>query len=293
MGLTIEPLTLVFGARVTGFSARRPLDDGTVAEIQAAFDEYQILHFPDQPVTDDEQVAFTELFGPLEPTVAGSSGAGSVIAHISNLLPDGSLKNPNGQRALFTRANQFWHTDSSFKPVPAKASLLTAREIPPDGGDTEYASTRAGYASLSEDMRQRLDGLIARHDLERSRARMSPDAMTDEQRAANPPVFHALVRRNPANGRKSLLVGSHIAGIVGMDEDEALALNDELIAASTQTPFTYRHQWAVGDMVLWDNRAVMHRGHAYDEANHRRIMIRTTLLGDGPTVVDGIIQASA
>lgn len=202
MGITLEPLTPVFGARVTGISVQDGIDDGTARQIQAAFDEFQVLHFPDQPVTDDEQIAFSEHFGPLEPTVAGASGAGSVIAHISNILPDGSIKDPDGQRALFTRANQLWHTDSSFKDVPAKASLLSARLIPPTGGDTEYASTRAGYDSLSEEMKRRLEGLIARHDLHHSRVQMSPDAMTEDQRRAHPPVLQAAVRTNPANRRK-------------------------------------------------------------------------------------------
>ena len=290
MTLEIEKLTPVLGARVGGLSIRDGVDDATIAEIAAALDEYSVLHFPDQPATDDQQIAFTGKLGPLEGTVVGSVGAGSPIARISNIMPDGTVKDPDGQRALFTRANEYWHTDSSFKPVPAKASLLSAREIPAAGGDTEYCSTRAGYEALPDETKARIEGLIAIHSLEQSRSMLSADAMTDAQKAENPPVHQALVRVNPRTGRKSLMIGSHFVGIVGMDNEEAMELWDELMASATRPEFVYRHKWNADDMVMWDNRAAMHRATPYDEVKSRRIMIRTTLAGAGPTVVDGEIQ---
>jgi len=293
MGLRIRPLTPVFGAEISGFSIRDGVDDATFAEIERAFEERSLLLFRGQPVNDEEQIAFSARFGPLEATLAGAIGANSRLARISNLLPDGTIKDPNSQLALFTRANLFWHTDSSFKAVPAKASLLSARVIPPSGGDTEFASTRAAYEALPAAARKRLEGLIAVHSITKSRERLSPQAVTEEQKKALPPVPQALVRTNPATGRKSLLIGSHIAGVVGMTEAEAMALNEELVDLATRPEHTYRHTWRVDDIVMWDNRAVLYRGHPYDEVAHRRLMIRTTLAGSGPTVVNGRIVETA
>ncbi len=288
--LVIEPLTPAFGARVTGFSIREGVDDGTLTAIESAFEAYSVLYFPDQPVDDEEQIAFSERFGPLEGTLPGAVGAGTKVARITNVMPDGTLKDPDSQLALFTRANIFWHTDSSFKPKPAKASLLSARRIPTEGGDTEFASTRAAYESLPSATQERLDGLIVVHDIAHSRAMLTPKALSTEQRAAMPPVEQALLRVNPSNDRKSLLIGSHAARIKGWNDGESKALLEELMAATVKPEHTYRHRWTVGDIVMWDNRAVLHRGHEYDEINDRRLMIRTTLAGAGPTVVDGIVQ---
>ena len=293
MGLEITALTETFGARVTGFSIRAGIDDAAFRAIEDAFERFSVLNFPDQPVDDREQITFSERFGPLEATLAGAVGAGSKIVRLTNVLPDGTLKDPNGQQALFTRANNFWHTDSSFKPAPARASLLSARQIPSKGGDTEFASTGAAYESLSPAMKQRVEGLIAIHDIAHSRVRLDPKSVTEEQRRQMPPVPQAMVRVNPTTGRKSLLIGSHVSGIVGMDDGEAAALNEELVAIATQPEFTNRHRWTLGDIVMWDNRAILHRGMPYDEVNDRRLMIRTTLAGAAPTVVDGAIQPNA
>ncbi len=293
MTIEIAPLTPIFGARITGFDVRGPLDEATIAAIDRALDDYSVLHLPGHPVTDDEQIAFTERFGPLEGTLPGAVGAGSKVARMSNYLPDGTMKDPIGQKALFTRANNFWHTDSSFNPTPARASMLSAREIAMSGGDTEFASTRAAYDALSAEMRERVEGLIAYHDIAHSRLKLSPDAVTAEQRQKMPPVPQAMVRVNPTTGRKSLLIGSHISRIDSMADDAAEALNAELVALATRPENTYRHIWSAGDIIIWDNRAVLHRGLPYDEVNDRRLMIRTTLAGAAPTVVDGRIQPGA
>jgi alpha-ketoglutarate-dependent 2,4-dichlorophenoxyacetate dioxygenase len=293
MTIEIEQLTPIFGARITGIDVRDPLDKATITAIDRAIDDYSILHLPGQPVTDDEQVAFTEQFGPLEETLPGAVGSGSKVARMSNYLPDGTMKDPDSQKALFTRANNFWHTDSSFNPAPARASMLSARKIATTGGDTEFASTRAAYDALSEEMRAKVEGLIAYHDIAHSRLKLSPNAVTALQRQKMPPVPQAMVRVNPMTGRKSLLIGSHISRIEGMADDEAEALNEELVAIATRPENTYRHIWSPNDIFIWDNRAALHRGLPYDEVNDRRLMIRTTLAGAGPTVVDGRIQLGA
>ncbi len=289
--LKIESLTPGFGARVSGFSIREGVDDAAFAEIEAAFEEYSLLHFPAQPVDDDEQIAFSERFGPLEATLPGAVGAGSKIVRLANTMPDGSLKDPDSQIALFTRANKFWHTDSSFKSTPAKASLLSTRQLPRAGGDTEFASTRVAYESLPAATRARLEGLLVIHDIAQSRSMLTPDALSSEQRKAMPPVEQALVRVNPVNGRKSLTIGSHASLIRGWNETDSKALLKELFEATVQPGNTYRHRWTDGDILMWDNRAMLHRGHEYDEVGDRRTMIRTTLAGAGPSAIDGVIQA--
>lgn len=287
MALRIEPLTEFFGASVSGFDARESLSAETQAEISAAFEDFSVLVFHDQPLTDEQQIIFSEYFGPLEETLPGLVGSGSKIVRVSNMLADGSLKEPGSHLALFGAANLMWHSDSTFKAAPAKGSILSARQIVKQGGDTEYASGRAAYDSLSADMKQRLDGLVAIHSIATSRRKVDPNAVSAEQETALPPVPQALVRPNPVNSRKALVLGSHIGAIVGMADDEAMALIDELTEIATQDAFTYRHVWRPNDVVMWDNRAVLHRGRPYDEANERRLMVRTTLAGDGPTAVDG------
>lgn len=293
MSLEIEPLTPHFAARVSGFSIRDGVDAETFAAIEAAFEEHSVLLFPDQPVTDEEQIAFSERFGELEGTLKGAVGADSKLARITNILPDGSLKDPDSQLALFTRANMFWHADSTFKATPAKASLLSARIVPPEGGDTEFASTRAAWQALPERTRAEIENLVAVHDLAYSREKLAPGAISDEQRAALPPVQQALVRTNPVNGRKALLLGAHVSGIVGMNDMLGRALHDTLMEFATQPEATWRHSWRADDIVMWDNRCVLHRGHLYDERNHRRLMIRTTVAGAGPTAADGQVLPAA
>lgn len=288
--LRIEPLTPVFAAEVSGFDAREPLSAEIQAGILAAFEEYSVLVFHNQPLTDEQQITFSEYLGPLELTLPGVVGAGSKIVRVSNMTADGALKEPGGHLALFGKANLLWHADSTFRAAPAKASILSARQIALQGGDTEYASTRAGYDSLSAAMKQRVNGLVAVHSIATSRRKIDPRAVSPEQEKALPPVPQALVRPNPVNGRKALVLGSHICAIAGMADNEAQALLDELTANATQPAFTYRHVWRDDDLVMWDNRAVLHRGHPYDEVRERRLLVRTTLAGDGPTATDdGVI----
>ena len=292
MSLSIEPINPHFGARVTGVSIRDGMDDATFARIERAFEDHSVLVFRGQPVTDEQQIAFSERFGPLEGTIAGVVGTGSKVVRVSNMLPDGTLKEPGGRLSLFGRANGFWHTDSSFRATPAKASMLSARIIPEEGGDTEFASTRAAFESLPVERQAELEGKVAVHSLAYSRRKLSPDAISPEQEQALPPVQQALVRVNPVTGRKSLLIGAHVQDIVGMAHEAAQALLSDLLARATEARFTYRHRWTVGDIVMWDNRAVLHRGHAYDDVGSRRLLIRTTLAGDGPTAAEGRVLAA-
>jgi len=282
--LTFEPLTPVFGATVAGIDITGDVSDEAIAEIQWAFEEYSVLVFHGQPLDDETQLAFSRRFGPLEDSLASTGGGGGYFARLTNVKEDGSLADPNSQRQLFSKANEFWHTDSSFKPVPARASLLSGRLVPPEGGETEFASARAAFAMLPEETQRRLEGMICEHDLSRSREMISPDAMTDAQRAAYPPVFHTMVRANPVNGRKALFLGTHVTRIVGVPDDDSRTLIDELMELITRPEFVYRHVWAQDDLVMWDNRCVLHRGRPWDATKYGRTVQRTTLAGDGPTV---------
>lgn len=290
MTLQATPLTPVFGAAITGVDATREAPAETAAALRAALDDYSLLVLRDQKLTDDQQVAFSRVFGALEDSLTGTRGEGSYFAKLSNVLPDGGLADPESQRMLFSRANELWHSDSSFKEVPGRVSLLSGRTVPPEGGETEFASLRAAYAALPEETKRRIEGLVCEHDLAHSRDTYDPRAMTAEQRGAYPPVRHAMVRTNPNNGRKSLYIGAHVRRIVGWPDDEGRALIDELMDFATRPEFVYRHAWRTDDLAIWDNRCTLHRGRPWDWSRHARVMQRTTVAGLGPTVGPNAVE---
>jgi alpha-ketoglutarate-dependent 2,4-dichlorophenoxyacetate dioxygenase len=292
MGLSVRRLHPLFAAEVLGVRLR-DIDDPTFAHLREAFEEHSVLVFHDQHLTDDEQIAFTRRFGPLEETtrsIAQNAHVAPQIADLSNVDPDGNTYSAEDRRMLYHKGNQLWHSDSSFKPVPAMASLLSAREVPPEGGETEYASLRAAWEALPQAMQAQLEGKIAVHSFAYSRGLIAPDLLLPEQEAALPPVKQLMVRRNPANGRKAIYLGSHASHIIGMPLEQGRALLRELLTHATQSPFVFHHRWSVGDCVMWDNRAVLHRGRPWDE-RHRRVMHRTTVAGDGPTVPNPVLAA--
>jgi len=183
----------------------------------------------------------------------------------------------DSRQRMFQLGNRLWHTDSSFKRVPALASLLYARSIPPVGGHTEFADERAAYDALPEEMKRRLDSLVAEHSIFNSRARLGFTSFSDEERAGLPPVPQVLVRTHPESGRKSLYLASHAGRIFGMGEEEGRALIDQLVAHATQPQFVYTHRWRVHDLVIWDNRCTMHRGADFDDLRWKRDMQRATV----------------
>jgi alpha-ketoglutarate-dependent 2,4-dichlorophenoxyacetate dioxygenase len=253
-------------------------------------------------------MAFSLKFGPLERTIRATGREDRLhpnLVDLSNLDPDGEerLMDWGDRRMVYQSGNQLWHTDSSFKPVPAMASMLSAREVPPAGGETEFASMRHAWATLPEDMRRRLEGRIVVHSILYSRSTIAQGLFNEAEAGDLPPVRQALVRANPVNGRQSIFVGSHAWYIEGMDHDESRRLLDELLAHATRLERVYQHRWHPWDLVMWDNRCVLHRGRPWDAARHRRVMRRTTVAGEGPTADppyatrtpawEGIIPASA
>lgn len=287
---TITPLHPLFAARVTGLDLNDALDDSVFAAISDAFDRYSVLVFPQQKIDDATQIRFSERFGPLESTRAGANGAGSKLIVLTNIGPDGKIGASSDKHVLNNKANRIWHTDSSFKAVSARASLLSAREIPSQGGDTEYASMRCAYAALSDADKALVEGRVAIHDFTWSRSRIDAVLVSDAERAAQPPVRQAVVLDSPYG--KALYLGAHAHYIEGVDGAESRALIDRLIAFGTQDRFVYRHTWSSHDLVLWDNRAVLHRATPFATSNERRHMVRTTVAGIAPTIASQSAQAA-
>ncbi len=279
MATQVSPLHPTFGAEVRGVDLTRAVTPEVFAEIEAAFNSYGILVFPGQPLGDERQLAFSQLFGSLEvnPNYAGSKmRLRPDIADISNLDAEGQVLARDDHRNLFNLGNQLWHTDSSFKRIPAKCSLLSARELPSSGGETEFADLRAAWDALPEARKREIDGLVVEHSIFRSRSQIGFAEFNDEICKQLPPVPQALVRHHPASGRTSLYLASHASHIVGRPVEEGRALIEELIAFATQPQFVYQHRWTVGDLVIWDNRCTMHRGRPYDDTQ-RRVLHRTTV----------------
>jgi alpha-ketoglutarate-dependent taurine dioxygenase len=276
--LTIEPTGATLGAFVTGVSIPA-LDDATWQQIEAAFLEYGVLIFPGQHLTAQQQIAFGERFGRIEELVKGHK-----IIPVSNKKPDGTLlkDDENGMKIL--QGNEGWHTDSSYMPVSALASMLSAHVVPSSGGETEWADARAAYDALDEATRTRVQSLAAYHSLYYSQAKIghvgtygSSYGFHKEKTPLRP-----LVKVHPVTGRAALYIGRHAHAIPGLSEAQSQALLDQLVAFTCQPPRTYLHRWNVGDVIVWDNRCVLHRARPYD---HRepRVMMHTRIAGDPVT----------
>jgi alpha-ketoglutarate-dependent 2,4-dichlorophenoxyacetate dioxygenase len=296
MAIQVSQLHPTLGAEVRGVDLTLAVTPEVFAEIEAAFNRYGILVFPEQPVSDEQQLAFSRLFGPLEvnPNYAGAKmRLRPDIADISNLDAEGRVLARDDRRNLFNLGNQLWHTDSSFKRIPAKCSLLSARELPSSGGETEFGDLRAAWDALPETRKRELDGLVVEHSIFRSRSQIGFADFNDEVFKQLPPVPQALVRHHPASDRTSLYLASHASHIIGWPVEEGRALIEELIAFATQPQFVYQHRWTVGDLVIWDNRCTMHRGRPYDDTQ-RRVLHRTTVSDRANTLdQEGLVAISA
>jgi alpha-ketoglutarate-dependent 2,4-dichlorophenoxyacetate dioxygenase len=282
MGITIVPVTPDFVAEVGDVDLSRPLADDDLAAIKAAFWKYAVLVFPQQTLSQDQQLAFAQHFGPIEtertldPKATPSRFSGA-FADISNLAADGKIWGETSRQRMYKAGNRLWHTDSSFKRLPSICSLLYAETVVPLGGRTEFADQRAAYDALPEATRRKLQGLVAEHWIATSRRRSGFMEFTEEEQRRLPPVPQVLVRTIPQNGRKSLYVASHAGRIWGMPDAAGRALIDELIAHVTQRQFVYTHRWRPHELVMWDNRCTMHRGTEFDDLRWVRDMRRVTV----------------
>jgi alpha-ketoglutarate-dependent 2,4-dichlorophenoxyacetate dioxygenase len=283
--MDIVPLGPGFAAELRGVTlADIAADDAAYAAARAAFEQHSVLVFRDQQVTDEGQLAFSRRFGPPEVTKVGSLGTGSHFVILSTIGPDGKVVPPDHRYALRNKANQLWHTDSSFKRVPALTSVLSARIIPARGGETEFVSTRLAFERLDPGSRKKLENSFAWHDYAHSRGQIAADLANPEERAALPPQCWRMVWKNPVNGRSALYLASHAYAVEGMEASAGKKLIDELMDLATAPGTSYVHEWKSGDVVMWDNRATMHRGRPW-LAHEARFMVRTTI---SATEADGL-----
>ena len=275
-----------FGVEIGGVNIAQPVTSDDWEKISAAFEAHSVLLFREQSMDDESQIAFSEQFGPLERTVSANPAGGTAFARQSNIdINDGSVIPPDDRRMIYQKANMLWHTDSSFKPVPSLCSVLSAREVPMTGGNTEFLSCRAAWDRLSPARQAELEGLVVLHSLVHSRGLVDPTVLTEAQKAEVPTVRQALVRTNPTNGRKALFIGAHASHIEGMPIDEGRALLAELLEIASPPEAVFSHEWHEGDVIVWDNRCVLHRATPFDTRRFRRLMQRTTVAGDAPTVL--------
>ena len=289
MTLRITPLHQHIGARAEGVDLRRALSADEAAQVEAAMDRHAVLVFPGQDIDDDQQMAFATNFGPLETTRATVDVAKQRLAHplmndISNLDENGEILGADDRRRMFNLGNRLWHTDSSFKATPAKYSMLHARSIPPEGGETEFADMRAAWDALPAKMKDRVRDLVCDHSLIYSRALLGFGEFNAEERRQFAPVPQRLVRRHAGSGRRSLYLSAHIGAIHGWPRPEAMALIRDLAEHATEREFVYQHRWSVGDLVVWDNRCTMHRGRPYEDNLYQRDMRRATVSDSAPTL---------
>ena len=289
MAVSIRQIHPVFVGEVAGVDLRNPLTAEEAAAIEAGMDRYAVLVFHDQPITDEQQIAFSRNFGEIENSAGGhiakphEKRLHPLMIDVSNLDRNSRPLAREDRRRLFNLGNQLWHSDSSFRAIPAKYSLLSGRVVVAKGGNTEFADMRAAYDALDEETKAEVEDLVCEHSLIYSRGLLGFTELTEEERVMFRPVRQRLVRTHPVSGRKSLYLASHAGAIVGWPVPEARAFLRDLSEHATQPQFVYAHKWRQYDLVMWDNRQTMHRVRRFDDREIRD-MRRTTVAGDAPTV---------
>ena len=284
--VSFEQLHPTFAAETAGVDLSVPPDAALRDEFVAAMDCYAVCILRNSSaVNDADHLAFGRAFGPLmrqkmQQTVSGRGIRLSTdeLVDVGNLDENGCIHGADDPRRAFHKGNLLWHSDVTFDPVRATYSILAAHQVPPDRADTEFADMRAAYDALDEGTKHRIEGLSAEHSIWYSRILGGMEEVSDDVKATRPPAQHALVQVNLRTGRKSLCLASHASHIVGWPVDEGRALLDELTAHATQPEFVFRHQWRLGDIVMWDNQQTMHRGTRFDDTRYPRDMRRVTVL---------------
>jgi alpha-ketoglutarate-dependent 2,4-dichlorophenoxyacetate dioxygenase len=279
MTLEINRLHPPFFAEVSGVDLTENFSNDVLKEIVVAFAENAVLLFRDQIFNDKSQINFTARMGPLERNIGGEFGSTHPeISKLSNIGVNGKTFKKGSDGEAFLMGNSIWHTDSSFKVIPALGSALSARAVPPVGGETQFCDMRAAYDELDQDSKKLIEKSTAVHSFAYSSGKISTNILTDDEREQLPPVQHPMVRVHPESRRKALYVGRHASHILGMPVQDGRSIIARLNSFATQSKFVYTHKWCVNDLVMWDNRMVMHRGRPYD-ARYKRIMHRTTIAG--------------
>lgn len=294
MALSVRQLHPLFVGEVSGVDMRQPTDAALVAEIVAAADRYAVLLFRQQVITDEQHVAFSRAFGRLETTIKAyrpgfKARLDPHVADISNLDEESRVLPADDRRRMSSLGNRLWHTDYTFKEAAGKYSLLAARVVPSDGGETQFADMRAAYDALPEAMQARLEGLVAEHSLLYSRGTIGFTDFSEAETARLPSAPQLLVRVHPGSRRKTLYLASHAMHIHGMPVPEGRILLRDLMEHATQREFVYTHRWSPGDLVLWDNRCTMHRAREYD-ARQVRELHRTTVMEETSTLAQAAVE---
>src|SRR5258708_9121483 len=287
--IEIHPLTPHIGARLSGFAVSKALSRAAVAAMEAGMDRHAVTVLPGKAITDEQQLAFSRNFGPLEEgAISGARDSELrlpvVFADVSNLDKEGRIAERNNKKRMAALGNRLWHTDASFRVVPARYSILSGRIVPGEGPDTEFADMRAAYDALDARTKAEVEDLVCEHSLIYSRGQLGFTEFLPDERVAMKPVQQRLVRIHPVTHAKSLFLASHIGTIVGWPRPEAMAFIRDLIEHATQSQFVYVHRWTQPDLVIWDNRTTMHRVRRFDHLNVVRDVRRTTTKSDGPPV---------
>ena len=289
MPISYEAIQPAIGARVSGVDLTKPLTPAEAEQIEGAMDRFGVLVFDGQRITDEQQMAFTLNFGPIENARGGNITKSEDkrlvegMNDVSNLGKDGKPLPKESRQHLFNIGNMLWHSDSSFRAIPAKYSILSARVVNPVGGNTEFASMRAAYEALDAPTKVEIENMVCEHSLMYSRGALGFLEYTDQEREMFKPVRQRLVRTHPSTGAKSLFLSSHAGAILGMAMPAARILLRDLTEHATQPQFVYVHKWKPGDLVMWDNQQTMHRVRRYDE-HQSRDMRRTTVAGSAATI---------
>ena len=288
MAISVFPIFEDFVAEIGDIDLSQVQTDDVIEAVREAFGRYAVLVFPDQVLTEAQHLRFAEWFGPLETTIGSFRDQTQLrtsdkIADVSNLDTQDEIWGADSRQRMFQLANRLWHTDSSFRHVPSRASALYARAVAPVGGHTQFADMRAAFDALPSERQDLLRPMVARHAIAHSRAKLGFDDFSETERLALPEVRQMLVRRLPETGRENLYLASHIGGIEGLDDAAAGALVNALTEHATQRQFVYSHRWRLHDLVIWDNRCTMHRGTPFDDLRWRRDVQRATIEDVGNT----------
>ncbi len=283
MALSFQGLHPHFAAEASRVDLRQVDDGESLTRIRAGMDEYAVLVFREQPFTDAEQLAFAQRLDGQLHTKTGSSAlyksrlGNEALSDISNIGEDGEILESQDRRRMYGLGNRLWHTDASFQDPPGRYSMLSAKVVPPVGAETEFADMRAAYDALPAETKARLEGLRVHHSIAHSRETLGFEFSTGEQEALKGAI-HPLIRTIPRSQRRSLYLASHASRVIDWPVPEGRLLLRDLIEHATQREFVYRHSWRVGDFVIWDNRATMHRGRPFEDTTYRRELRRVTTL---------------
>ena len=282
--MLIKNLGTTLGVEIIGFNLKKNIDKNIIGQVSDLLSQFSVVVIRDQNITNEQHINFSEYFGDLEVTKTGTNGAGSKLIILQNFDEDGNIVPPTDRQRLNNLANQEWHSDSSFKKIPSRLSILSAKMIPAKGGNTEFLSMRAVYSALPKKLKSNIEDKVCWHDYSYGRSKIDANLVTADEKKALPPVKQKLVLNNKKYG-KSLYIGAHCSKIDGMNDDESQNLLDEIYEYIDNESHVYSHIWKPYDLIMWDNRAVLHRATPIKGKVEKRLMVRTTIAGEASTLI--------